>query len=621
LSRQFLTGLSLACALAVSLAGTGETQNLDRSPRKDWPTYGGSFSNQRFSQLRQVTTKNVAKLRVKWTFPVPEAGVIDRSLQNTPLVVRGRQAGLPAFDAVMLVTTPRGRVLALDAAKGRTLWEFAPPLRKPLKLCCSEANRGAAFGKVARSPGGPEPRVYVATLDARLWALSASTGQPAGSFGDGIGPAGSVTVGDNGAGFSLTMAPLFVPRADVPRVRATRGKDLVIIGISGGEYESRGFVTAYDALTGDIVWRFFTIPAPDRFGGDTWPASLTGPFADPFLRGGGAVWMTPAYDPTTGRLFIAVGNPAPNLDGTHRAGNNLFTDSIVALDVRTGKRVWHFQQVHHDLWDYDPASPPLLFDVEGTPAVAQAGKTGFFYILDRDTGVPLFPCPETPVPPSDVIAPDGTPEIASLTQPVCDPGLQFVPLLRPGESGGVLQPIFTPPTRGGTPLEPGVFGGSEWSPVAFHPGLGLAFISGLIAPATYVTIPEVNPAPGSFQLGGLPIPHFFGFGGTLTGIDVNAGKIRWQHRKAWPLVGGALATAGGLLFYGEGTLFGGAFVALDAASGAERFRFWTRGGVNAAPITFLANGKQLVTVAAGGHLHYLSSLDNLLITFGLEGGE
>lgn len=332
----------------MALAGSGETQNLDRSPRQDWPTYGGSFSHQRFSQLRQVTTENVARLRVAWTFPVPEAGVFDNSLQTTPLV-RGRDAGLPAFDAVMLVTTPMGRVLALDAAMGRMLWEFAPSLRTPLRLCCSKANRGAAFGRVARSTLGYEPRVYVATLDARLWALSASTGEVARSFGDGVGPAGSVTVGDNRAGFSLTMAPLFIPRADVPLDGATRGKDLVIVGISGGEYESRGFVTAYDAITGDIVWRFFTIPAPDEFGSDTWPASPTGPFADPFRRGGGAVWMTPAYDHATGRLFVAVGNPAPNLDGTHRAGNNLFTDSIVALDVRTGERVWHFQQVHHDL--------------------------------------------------------------------------------------------------------------------------------------------------------------------------------------------------------------------------------------------------------------------------------
>jgi alcohol dehydrogenase (cytochrome c) len=168
-------------------------------------------------------------------------------------------------------------------------------------------------------------------------------------------------------------------------------------------------------------------------------------------------------------------------------------------------------------------------------------------------------------------------------------------------------------------VAPGLFGGSEWSPVAYHPALGLAFVSALTPGTTYFAFPEAEPAPGRFSLGGLPIPHLWAPGGTLTGIDVNAGSIKWQHKTPWPLVGGALATAGGLLFYGEGSLFGGAFVAVEASSGIERFRFSTVGGVNAAPITYLANGRQLVTVAAGGHLHYLSRLDNLLVTFGLEG--
>jgi glucose dehydrogenase len=334
--------------------------------------------------------------------------------------------------------------------------------------------------------------------------------------------------------------------------------------------------------------------------------------------------MTPAYDSAAGRLYIAVGNPGPNLDGTHRAGDNLFTNSIVALDVRTGNRIWHFQQVHHDLWDFDPASPPLLFDAAGRPAVGQAGKTGFFYILDRETGAPLFPGPETAVPPSDVVAPDGTPEQAATTQPVCDPGLQFIPLLRPGETASdpevakTVAPIFTPPTTTGTKAQPGAFGGSEWSPVACHPDLGLAFISGVVQPTTLFVRPELRPRPGRFTFGGLPIPQLSDTAGTLTAIDVNSGTIRWQNLTARPLVGGALATAGGLVFYGEGYPLGGAFVALDATTGEELFRHDTRGGVNAAPVTFLANGKQLVTVAAGGHLHYGSRLDNLIVTLGLD---
>jgi glucose dehydrogenase len=331
--------------------------------------------------------------------------------------------------------------------------------------------------------------------------------------------------------------------------------------------------------------------------------------------------MTPAYDAASGLLFFSVGNPAPNMDGTHRAGDNLFTDSVVALDVRTGRHVWHYQQVHHDLWDFDPASPPLLFEAAGRPAVGQAGKTGFFYILDRETGVPIFPCPETAVPASDVAAPDGAPEETSPTQPVCGTGLQFIPLLRPGEAPLVPRkaatPIFTPPTTTGARIEPAMYGGSEWSPVASHPGLGLAFISGVIHGAAFLVMPEQQPTPGSFSFGGLPIPDFVNVAGTFTAIDVNAGRVRWQHHTLRPLVGGALATAGGLVFYGEGGPSGGALVVLDASTGAELFRHQTRGGVNAAPMTFLANGKQLVTVAAGGHLHYLSNLDNLIVTLGL----
>lgn len=627
--RDSIKRLGLVCALVLTLVARAKSQTSTQYPAKDWPTYGGSFDNHRYSRLDQVTARNVHGLRVKWTFPIPDAGVLDNSLQTTPLVVRGREAGLPRLDAVMFVTSPLNRVLALNAATGESIWQFAPPHREPLDACCSKSNRGVAFGRLSGGWRRPASRVYLATLDARLWALDASTGSPAPGFGDGLGPPGSVTVADNHAGFSLTMAPLFIPRADIASATGvTRARDVLIVGISGGEYETRGFVTAYDAATGEMLWRFFTIPAPGQFGGDTWP-TLSGRFAHPFLRGGGAVWMTPAYDAARGWLFVAVGNPSPNLDGTHRTGDNLFANSIVALDIGTGERVWHFQQVHHDLWDYDPASPPLLFDVGDIPAVGQAGKTGMFYILNRETGIPIFSCPETTVPGSDVVAPDGSPEITSTTQPLCGPGQQFVPFVRPGDAprdlpeGRSVEPIFTPPSTsyGATTVAPAVYGGSEWSPVAYHPGLGLAFVSGVVLPANYVVFPEVSTHAGSFWLGGLPIPDVFSGGGTFTAIDVSTGTQKWQRSTPWLLAGGSLATAGGLVFYGEGNPFGGAFVALDAATGAERFRFLTRGGVNAAPMTFLADGEQLITVAAGGHLHYLSRLDNLLITFELAHAE
>ena len=273
------------------------------------------------------------------------------------------------------------------------------------------------------------------------------------------------------------------------------------------------------------------------------------------------------------------------------------------------------------LWDYDPSSPPLLFDVGDRPAVGQAGKTGFFYILDRRTGVPVFPCPETPVSESDKVASDGSREITSPTQPVCSEGLQFVPMLRPADTlpvaAGATPPMFTPPLEGGTRVEPGIGGGSEWSPVAFHPKLGLAFISALVAPTDFYARPARRPAPGKYRFGGITIPVVKEFGGTFTAIDVRSGTRLWQKTTPWPLVAGAFTTAGGLVFYGVGTPVGGALVVLDAATGEERFRHRTRGGVNAAPMTFLANGRQLVTVAAGGSRRYLSRFDDLIVTLGL----
>jgi len=618
--KSFHVRLSLGAGLALLLAALTAGQSSE-GPRSDWPTYGGSFDHQRFSSLRHVNTTNAAHLRVAWTFAVPDAGTFDLTLETTPIVVRGIDAGLPSVDALMLVTSPKGRVLALDGGTGRLLWEADPVLRAPLNLCCSISNRGAAFGRVARGADSPDPRVFVSAPDARLWAFSAATGTPVTSFGDGAGPAGSVTVADNARGFALTMAPLYIPRSEIPLGGATQGKDVVIVGSSGGEFETRGFISAYDALSGERLWRFFTIPSPGEFGSNTWPAVATGPFANPHLRGGGTVWMTPAYDPASGRIFFTAGNAAPNLDGTHRAGDNLYTDSILAVDVRTGQRVWHYQEVHHDLWDYDPASPPVLVEIGGRPAVMEAGKTGFLYVLDRETGLPLFPCPEREVPQSDIVAFDGSPELTSPTQPVCEQGRQFVPLTPPGESNPALanvQPIFTPPARNLHPTAPGVYGGSQWSPVAYHPDLDLAFISGVILPIIYIPFPELLPEPGRYVLGGLPIPFLPQVGGMLTAIDVNAGKIRWQKHTGWPLIGGALTTAGGVLFYGEGYPLGGAFVALDASNGFELFRYWTRGGVNAAPMTYRANGRQFVAVAAGGAPHYLTRLDNLLIAFALD---
>jgi glucose dehydrogenase len=577
--------------------------------------------------LDQINTENVQDLEVRW---VAHTGIGEDPIVNfatNPIIV----------DGVMFVTDPGNagafgqNVLALDAATGEQLWrrtveiQTAPDI---LGLFPARPHRGAAVG---------DGKVFVATLDARLWALDALTGEPVADFGDGAGPAGSVQVADPEAGYFLTMAPLVIPAALVPPDGPASGRNLVILGISGAEFEIRGFVSAYDADSGELLWRFFTVPAPDEFGGDTWPSIATGPFADPFTRGGGSVWQPPAYDPEAGLLIFGTGNAGPDFDGTHRAGANLFTASVVALDIASGERVWHFQEVHHDLWDYDQGSAPVLFTVEregqSVKAVGAAGKTGWFYILDRETGEPLIACPERPVSTfTTIVAPDGTPEEPFPTQPFCESDAFVLQGDRVLPSGRYAQPIFTPPgppreDLQGPPFvpflppvpisdtiaEPGFYGGSEWSPVSYHPGLGLAFIAGDIGPMTYTAIPEASPSPGRVAAGG----HWSftyqdvveDFSGLFTAMDVATGRIRWQQPSATLLINGSCATAGGLVFIGEAERnpddpaaplwF---FTGFDAETGDRLFRFPIPGNVSVgAPcVSYAVDGEQFIAVAVGG---------------------
>ena len=278
------------------------------------------------------------------------------SFESSPIVV----------DGIMYLTGPQSQVYALDARNGQEKWKYTPNIDVlGLPLCCGQVNRGVAVG---------DGLVFVGQVDAKLTALNQDTGEVAWS----------VQVDDPRAGYSETMAPVYYD-------------GLVYIGVSGAEYEIRGHVTAYDAKTGDQVWRFYTIPGPGEFGHDTWPQDN-----DMWKYGGGSMWQAPAIDPDLGMLYIQVGNPSPDLDGTMRAGDNLFTESIVALDLKSGERKWHFQEVHHDIWDYDTVSPNVLFDVEmdgkTVKGLGQAGKTGWVYLLNRETGEPLVGIEEKPVP-------------------------------------------------------------------------------------------------------------------------------------------------------------------------------------------------------------------------------
>lgn len=472
----------------------------------DWLTTGRTYTNDRYSPLTQIDSSNVATLE---PVKIVHTGVFE-SFETTPIVV----------DGIMYITTPvvnhRMRIMAVNAATGASIWSVDERIGA-FKGCCGPNNRGVALGY---------GMLYVGTMDARLVALDARTGQERWQ----------TRVADPALGYSESMAP-----------QVYRGN--VIIGSAGGEWNIRGFVAAYDAHTGRQRWRWWSTD-PKTFAGNSWKG------------GGGTVWTTPAIDAQRGLLIFGTGNPNPDLNGDSRAGINLYTDSIVALDIRTGKLRWYYQEVPHDLWDYDATSNVMLFDVRSggrtIPAAGQAGKVGWFYIVDRRNG-----------------------KLLRRSQPFVEQN--------PHMFGKLL-------------VLPGANGGSEWSPPAYSPLTHDAYVLGINQLMDFQKSPA-DTGPGVIHTGSVftntTKPRVQT--GTLTAIDVDTGKIRWQHTLPKPMVGGALVTAGGVLFTGEAS---GAFDAFDAASGAKLWSYSFVGGANAPPISYSVGGTQYVAVAAGGSFQF-----------------
>lgn len=558
----------------------------------NWLTFGHDYTNQRYSALDQITVQNVRSLALRWSFRTG----INATFQATPLVV----------DGVMYLTTPFNHVVALDARTGAELWRYTHQL-KTKQLCCGPANRGAAVGY---------GKLYMATADARLIALDQHTGKivwdidlatpgegrtetqeelaatdplrkaaVTGATGVGANMAplvykGKVIVGITGVGYGLHLDS---PRPDQP-VGA-------VVGIAG-KYGRRGFLAAYEAETGKEAWRWYTVPE-QGWEGEWRIATPDGvplyrniaaeqeafkQYADAWKTGGGSTWTTPALDPDLGLLFLGVGNPAPQMDDVSRPGDNLYTVSLVALDAESGRLRWYYQQVPHDVWGYDVASPPVLFDIEvdgkRVKAVGQAGKTGWFYVHDRKTGRLLYK-----------------------SEP-------FVPH----------ENRFTPPTPEGVRMVPGAAGGASWSPVAYNPKTGLVYIAGIHMPMRYTV--HVLPAEGEHPAirytttSPTDEPRW----GTLTAIDTRTGRIRWQKKVEQPLVGGVLATAGGLVFVGEGN---GRFDAFHAETGELLWQFHTEAGVNAPPITYEVDGTEYIAVAAGGNQLFGYKTGDRVLVFAL----
>jgi PQQ-dependent dehydrogenase (methanol/ethanol family) len=489
----------------------------------NWLLHGRTYDNQRFSPLTQITPANVKNLA---PVSIIQTGIAN-SFEATPLVVNG----------VLYISTPGDHVLAYDAATGAPLWSYTPTLRYS-NLCCGPQSRGVAvaYGKL-----------FLAQLDGIVTALDARTG---------------AVLWQSDYASTLPADPVFYSFTMAPQVY----DGMIVVGSSGAEYPGRGFVQAYDASNGKLLWRFRTTAAPGEPGGDGWSG-------DSHLRGGGSVWSTPAIDPKSGLVSFAVGNPNPDLDGHDRLGDNAYTDSIVGLDVKSGKLRWWYQQVPHDLWDYDAAAPVILMDAKDkdgklVPAAAQAGKVGNVFIVNRETGALLRKS---------------------------DP---FVP-----QSPNLFQ---VPPLNGSITIYPGPNGGSQWSPAAFSPRTHDFYVMGTHEPATFNTV-EVTPyKPGTPEVGQIMGGklNFIMDGkdelamyGTLSAVNVDTGKIDWQYKSVLPMVGGVLATASDLVFSGE---MDGHLSAFDAKTGKKLWSFNLGVAVAAPPITYRVNGVQYIAVAAGG---------------------
>ena len=530
-SHPFHASVVLILTLAVCLLGgvlsaqspvSKEALSNAQQDDTSWLMYGRNHSAWRYSELGEVNGSNVARLTPAWIF---QTGV-NGKFQTTPLV----------HDGVMYITGPTNHAWALDLKTGRRLWHYSEPVPEDLSLCCGQPNRGfAMLGN----------RLFKVNLQATLVALDATTGDVIWE----------TEVDDYRKGYSNTVAPLIV-------------NNLVVIGIAGAEFGTRDFIDAYDADTGKRVWRFRTVPGPGEPGNETWGG-------DSWERGGASTWITGSYDPDLNLIYWGTGNPGPDLDGSPRPGDNLYSDSVVALDADTGELRWHFQFTPHDLHDWDAIADPVLIDaeVDGTPTklLIQANRNGYFYALDRRDGKFLFASPFTEISWADGIGGDGR------------------PILIPANE----------PTDEGTRTCPGMGGGHNWHPTTYSPLTKLYYFNTGDGCQIYHKSTQEF-VEGEFYLASamesLPVEPR---SGSIVAMDPSNGKTRWRYKMVSPPSSGLLSTAGGLVFGGDPA---GYFFALDAESGEVLWRFQTGGSVRAAAITYEFDGRQYIATAAGSSM-------------------
>jgi quinohemoprotein ethanol dehydrogenase len=540
---------------------------LDALPNFNWITNGGSLANQRYSPLTQINTSNVGQLKGVWMKQLKTVATSAKySAENQPIVYNG----------VMYISTGADEVFAMDVASGDVKWKYDAQLDQSISTaCCGWNSRGVAIG---------DGKVYLGQLDNRVVALDMRTGKVLWTR----------KVDRWQDGYTITMAPLYF-----------NGR--VVVGLAGGEFGVRGRVEALDAKTGGEAWRFYTTAGPGEVGGDTWPSDNQS-----YKTGGAPVWQTPSVDPALGMMYFSTGNAAPDINGELRAGDNLFASSIVALDMNTGKYKWHFQQVHHDIWDYDGPSPTILYDanVNGkvVHGIAEASKTGWLYMLDRQTGKPIFPIPEKPVGQDPNQKTAATQPFPS-TEPFARHELNNTDLKKiqasaksqigKGKKVALKRgSIFSPFGKKPVAVIPGPTGGDNWPPASYNENLQMFYVCSQNSPAALGQSKLPGHKPGQLYIGSIFVSSGFNGDGNVTAIDAQTGKIVWQISTPDSCYSGTVTTAGNVVFVGRNT---GELQAYDARNGSRLWSFQTGAGANSTVTTFMQDTQQYVAFYAGGN--------------------
>ena len=556
----------------IALAPEFSSEELFEHAGDNWVTNGGGTTNDRFSSLDEINTENVSELKGDYVTKIgKEATAAKFSAEGQAL----------EYEGTIYIPDGADNVYAIDASSGEILWTYEPHLPPdPLGevICCGWDNRGVAIG---------DGMVFVSQLNGDQVALDQETGKVKWS----------TPVVKPGQGYSITSAPLYY-------------NGNLYVGGSGGEYGIRGRLTALDATTGKILWKSYTIPGPEEpdFKG-SWPADN-----DSWKHGGAGIWNTPTVDPKTGTLFFSTSNASPDWNGAEREGTNKWAASIVAMDVETGKIKWGYQQVHHDLWDFDCPSPTVLMDGEmngeQVEAVGEPCKTGWAYVLDRDTGKPIYPIPEVKVPQDPA-------QKTSATQP--EPTMEpFSPIEASQESvekveesvagntpkqkvvgTKIFQPMSTDPTT--INLTPNsAVGGDNWQPSSYDPEKNIYVVcsqEGVLGVIAETGKTEYNEGE-TFTGGDIGGTTGFNAKGFLTAYDMSTGKIAWQNEFPESCYSGAVTTAGGLTFMGQNN---GELSAFDTETGKELWSFQTGAGANTTVTPFEDEGEEKIAIYAGGN--------------------